>query len=40
MTKPLLDEERQGQIYLIGERYNWENLALQTLDVYRKLISV
>ena len=35
IEKPLSDEERQQQINMVAERYDWEKIAERTLEVYK-----
>ena len=35
IEKPLSDEERQRQINMVAERYDWEKIAERTLEVYK-----
>ncbi len=36
---PLTDIQRQGQFSMILGRYNWDNIAQKTMDVYRLLVG-
>ncbi len=36
---PLSDEERKKQIRMIAEKYNWETIADQTLEVYKHVLK-
>ncbi|MBI4697583.1 MAG: glycosyltransferase family 4 protein [Nitrospirae bacterium] len=37
IDKPWEEKDRQNQISLITEKYNWEDIALKTLDVYKRI---
>jgi glycosyltransferase involved in cell wall biosynthesis len=37
IRRPLSKEERNKQIIQVGERYDWEKVAEQTFEVYRKV---
>ena len=37
INKPLNENEKQRQIEMIAEKFNWENIALKTLQVYKSL---
>jgi len=38
INKPFKEEERQRQIYMITEQYNWGRIAEDTLKVYESVI--
>jgi glycosyltransferase involved in cell wall biosynthesis len=38
-AQPLGDSDRDKQIADIEKRYSWDDIALRTLDVYRKVIG-
>ncbi|MFA5410656.1 MAG: glycosyltransferase family 4 protein [Candidatus Omnitrophota bacterium] len=38
MDKPLNEGERAAQITIITEKYNWEKIAKQTLELYRRTL--
>lgn len=38
INKTLAPQERQKQIDIIAEKYNWENIAASTLAVYQKVL--
>jgi glycosyltransferase involved in cell wall biosynthesis len=38
INKPFKDEERERQIYMITEQYNWGKIAEDTLKVYKTVI--
>ena len=35
--KPLTGEEKRSQVQRIAEQYNWEKIAMKTLEVYEKV---
>ena len=35
--RPLTETERKEQLDLIARKYDWEKIAVQTLEVYRKV---
>jgi len=37
--KPMSEEEKSRQIQVIREKYDWDNIARETLEVYKKVIS-
>ena len=39
VNKPLSTNERTRQINMIAGKYDWENIAFRTLEVYRKVIG-
>jgi len=38
INKPFKEEERERQIYMITEQYNWGKIAEETLKVYKSVI--
>jgi hypothetical protein len=38
-SMPFKDDERIKQISLIREKYNWSNIAAETMVVYRSVVS-
>ena len=38
INKPFKEEERERQIYMITEQYNWGKIAEDTLKVYKSVI--
>jgi len=39
VDKPLSDEEKNRQINMVAERYDWERIADRTLEVYGQVVS-
>jgi glycosyltransferase involved in cell wall biosynthesis len=39
ISKPLTEQEKQAQIALIVEHYNWESIAEQTYKTYEKVLN-
>jgi glycosyltransferase involved in cell wall biosynthesis len=39
ISKEWKDEDRQNQIHMIHERYNWKKIAGDTFEVYKKVVS-
>ncbi|MGA2775291.1 MAG: glycosyltransferase family 4 protein [Candidatus Omnitrophota bacterium] len=39
IDKPLTEEERTTQIKILTEKYNWDKIAEQTLEVYKSVIA-
>ncbi len=39
VNRPLTDEERGAQLARIAEKYNWDRIAVQTLEVYKTLVG-
>ena len=39
MDRPLTDDQRRKQLQMIDEKYNWENIADRTLEVYKRVGS-
>lgn len=39
IDKPLCDEEKNRQIHMITERYNWGEIAHKTVDVYKSALN-
>jgi glycosyltransferase involved in cell wall biosynthesis len=37
--KPMSEEEKSRQIEVIREKYDWDKIARETLEVYKKVIS-
>ena len=38
-SKPLLDEDREARRVWVMDRYDWHDIAKQTLDVYRDVVA-
>jgi len=38
INKPSEEEERERQIYMITEQYNWGKIAEETLKVYKEVV--
>jgi len=39
INKPLSDDEKEKQIHMVSKKYNWENIAKETLRVYKKVLT-
>ncbi len=39
MARPLSEAERERQIFLISEKYNWEKIADKTLEIYYSVMN-
>ena len=38
-NSPMREDEKQKQIEMIAEKYNWDTIAEQTLAVYKKVLE-
>lgn len=40
IDKPLSEEERSKQLNMVAEKYNWEKIADETLEVYKNVLGI
>lgn len=39
LDKPLSDEQKEKQLKILREKYDWNNIAMKTLEVYQKVLQ-